>query len=85
MTMHTEAEHAFSGRWITLAALADLTPNNVFHRQLDTSTVADIDLSVQNRYVLFRRTFVRPDAAPVSITVRRFSGSCSFFHSIATA
>jgi len=61
--------HRFSGQWITLPSLGDLKPNDVFHRQLDRSTVADIDLSVQNRHVLFRRTFDRPCAEAVRVFI----------------
>ncbi len=62
-------EHVFSGRWITLPSLGALKPNNVFHRQLDTSAIADIDRAVQNQHVLFRRTFTRPQAAVVRVFI----------------
>ena len=50
-------KHTFVGQWITTAELAALPVQNVFHRQLDKAARAAIRTDVQNRHVLFRRSF----------------------------
>ena len=47
--------HTFLGTWISNAALADLAPRNVFHKQLSP---LPLDCSEhRNCHVLFRRRF----------------------------
>lgn len=47
----------FKGRWITTAQFSDLAPQNVFHRQLDRSSLPVIEPELQNRHILFRKKF----------------------------
>ena len=58
-----------SALWITAGEFLALTPQNVFHRQLDKSF--KVDNSIQDRHVLFRKEFVidaLPDKAVLSFS-----------------
>ena len=47
--------HTFLGTWISNAALADLSPRNVFHKQLSP---LPLDCSEhRNQHILFRKSF----------------------------
>ena len=50
--------HRFQGRWITTREFCDLSPLDLFHRQLSDAPTADPAL--QNRHILFRKRFVCP-------------------------
>ncbi len=52
-----EEPEVFKGKWITTAQFCNLSPQNVFHRQLDRSSLPVIDPELQNRHILFRRSF----------------------------
>ena len=52
-----EEPQVFKGSWITTAQFSDLVVQNVFHRQLDRSSLPEIDPELQNRHILFRRKF----------------------------
>lgn len=53
--MSTDITRDFSGKWITAPEFAELTPVNVFHRQLDKK---QIDSSgAKNSHILFRKSF----------------------------
>ena len=62
-------EHIFSGSWITDGEFANLSPRNVFHKQLER-----VDLPCEahrDRHILFRRQFVlerKPENAALFIT-----------------
>ena len=60
----------FKGSWITTAQFSDLVPQNVFHRQLDRSSLPVIDPELQNRHILFRKKFTlgRIDSALIHIS-----------------
>ena len=48
-------EHTFLGKWISDATMAELSPRNVFHKQL---TPLPLDCSEhRNRHILFRKRF----------------------------
>ena len=52
----TSTVHEFRGQWITNDEFCDLSPRNVFHRQLDK---IKLDCSEhRDRHILFRRAFV---------------------------
>lgn len=47
----------FAGKWITSERFCDVPPQNVWHRQLDRSSLPVRDPELENRHVLFRRSF----------------------------
>ena len=47
--------HSFSGRWITAAEFAPLTPIYVFHRQFDKKEIKGN--APENSHILFRKKF----------------------------
>jgi len=53
----------FAGRWITSERFCDVPPQNVWHRQLDRSSLPVRDPELENRHVLFRRSFTLEHAA----------------------
>lgn len=53
----TDNGRAFAGQWITNERFCNAEPLNVFHRQLDTSSVVERDPDLENRHVLFRKWF----------------------------
>ena len=65
-----EEPQVFKGSWITTAQFSDLVVQNVFHRQLDRSSLPEIDPELQNRHILFRRKFTldRIDSAEIRIS-----------------
>lgn len=46
--------HIFTGKWITDEEFANLSPRNIFHRQLDRK---EFDESHANKHILFRKKF----------------------------
>ncbi len=50
-------ENKFRGHWITTGDFCDLSPRNVFHRQLDKASRPAFDENLNNRHILFRRKF----------------------------
>ena len=56
--------------WITTKEFAEAEINDVFHRQLDTST-KEIRNDIQNKHILFRKKFTlkqTPDQAMIRIS-----------------
>ena len=52
-----EEPRIFTGRWITTEEFCNLIPQNMFHRQLDTSALPVAEPELWNRHILFRRKF----------------------------
>lgn len=52
-----EEPEVFAGYWITTEEFCNLTPQNMFHRQLDRSSLPAVEPERQNRHILFRRKF----------------------------
>ena len=52
-----EEPEVFAGYWITTEEFCNLTPQNMFHRQLDRSSLPEVEPERQNRHILFRRKF----------------------------
>lgn len=70
VAMKKEVSVAFEGKWITSEEFSDLVPQNMFHRQLDDSALPEVDPALQNRHILFRRTFtLEPLTAPAMIHI----------------
>lgn len=65
----SEKQRSFAGKWITSERFCDLSPVNVFHRQLDVQSRPVLVPSLQNRHVLFRRQFELPAAARTEIFI----------------
>ncbi len=59
----------FTGRWITNGRFCNLEPQNMFHRQLDTSALPAEDKELQNCHVLFRKKFTVEKAERVMIRI----------------
>ena len=53
--MSTDITRDFSGKWITAPEFAELTPVNVFHRQLDKKQIDSN--GAKNSHILFRKSF----------------------------
>ena len=53
--MKNDIQRKFHGNWITTEEFCDLTPVNVFHRQLEKTSVCS--KAPQNAHILFRRWF----------------------------
>ena len=51
------AEHAFQGKWITDAEMAVQVPRPYEARQLQRDRLPPVNAALQNRHILFRRTF----------------------------
>ncbi len=64
-----EKQRSFVGKWITSERFCDLSPVNVFHRQLDVRARPAVEPILQNRHVLFRRQFELPAAACTEIFI----------------
>ncbi len=70
VAMKKEVPDVFKGKWITSDEFCSLVPQNVFHRQLDDSALPEVDPALQNRHILFRRTFTLDDStAPAVIHI----------------
>lgn len=65
----SEKQRTFAGKWITSERFCDLSPVNVFHRELDVQSRPVLDPSLQNRHILFRRQFELPAAASAEIFI----------------
>lgn len=59
----------FAGNWITTKEFFDQIPQNMFHRQLDRSSLPEAAPELENRHILFRKKFTLEKAENVILRI----------------
>ena len=59
----------FAGNWITTKEFFDQIPQNMFHRQLDRSSLPEAAPELENRHILFRKKFTLAKAENVILRI----------------
>ncbi len=71
----TDQPENFSGKWITTREFSVLLPQQMFHRQLDTSALPVAQPELSNRHILFRSHFALKDDAK-AVVIRISADDC---------